>query len=224
MPSTVVHVGFAALIGTALLSKHFDGRAIFVVMAAAVFPDIDTFIGVWVMEGGHRTVLHNVVFPSLALALVWWDVRWRSTSSIREWAGDYGVRVAWVSILGGWLVAHVLLDAFHNGVNLFWPLYDQFIDLSGQLYISNQEGLVQTFIALEYGEDGLRIAEEHRRGATGEMHYRTGVDLGPDPEPDAERWFPIADTGELFLLAMTGYLAAAYRVWETGWTADESAD
>lgn len=222
MPSTVVHVGFAALIGTALLSKHFDGRAIFVVMAAAAFPDIDTFIGLWVMEGAHRTVLHNVVFPSLALGVVWWDTRWRATSFIRDRAGEYGVRVAWVSILGGWLVAHVLLDAFHNGVNLFWPIYDQFIDLSGQLYLSDQQGLVQTFVTLD-GE-GLRIAEEHRRGGMGDTHYRTGIDLGPDAAPDAERKFPIADTGELFLLAVTGYLAAAYRIRETGWVGDETSD
>lgn len=216
MPSTVVHVGVAALIGTALLAKHFDARAIFIVMAVAAFPDIDTFIGLWVMDGGHRTVLHNLVFAAIALAVIWWDTRWRSTSAIRERAGDYGVRVAWVSIVAGWLVAHVLLDAFHNGVNLFWPVYDQFIDLSGQLYISDQEGLVQTFITLELSDTGVQIAEEHRRGSADERHYRTGVDLGPNAPDDAERKFPIGDTGELFLLSLTGYLVAAFRIWDTG--------
>ena len=215
MPSTLVHVGVAALIGTALLGKHFDARAIFIVMAVAAFPDIDTFIGLWLMEGAHRTVFHNVVFPAIALGLVWWDVRWRSTSFIRDRSGAYGVRIAWVSIVAGWLIAHVLLDTFHNGVNLFWPLYDQFIDLSGEMYLSDQDGFVQTFIALEWSDNGIRIAEEHRRGQTGEMHYRTGVDLGPDADPNNERKFPLADTGELFLLTVTGFLVAGYRLWET---------
>lgn len=214
MPSTVVHVGLAALLGTALLSDYFDARSIFVVMAVAAMPDLDTFIGLWLMEGAHRTVLHNLVVPGIALGLVWWDIRWRSTSFLRDRWGDYGVRVAWVSIFAGWIVAHVLLDAFWNGTNLFWPLYDQFIDLSGRVYLSNHEGLVQTFIALEVGPDGIRIAEEHRRGGTGEMHYATGADPGPDAPADVERRFPIAESGELFVVAMAGYLAAAVRLWE----------
>lgn len=215
MPSTVVHVGFAALIAAALLGKHFDERALVVVMAVAAFPDLDTFIGLWLMDGGHRTVLHNVVFPSILLAVLWFDVFVREQSYVlRRW-GAYGFRVAWVSLLGGWIVAHVLLDAYHNGVNLLWPLHDEFIDLSGHLLISDQRGIVQTFVEFDVGEDGTRqIAEDHSRGASDEHHYYTGADPGDDAPEDVERLFPIFDTGEYKLLGMTGYLVAAFRVWE----------
>ena len=215
MPSTLVHVGVALLLASALLGDHLDWRAIAIVIAVTVFPDIDTFIGLWLMEGGHRTVLHNIVFPLLALGIVAWDVRWREESWIRRRWGAYGVRVAWVSLLAGWLVAHVLLDAFYNGVNLFWPLYDQFIDLSGELYYSTHDGFVQTFVGFEWTANGVQFEEEHVRGGTDDTHYRTGVDLGPDASSDDERIFPIAESGELFLIALSGYLVTAVRLWET---------
>lgn len=215
MPSTLVHIGVAALFGSALLADHFDWRAIAIVMVVAAFPDIDTFIGLWIMDGAHRTVLHNIFFPILALGIVLWDIRWRSESSIRSHWGDYGVRVIWVSILAGWLVAHVLLDAFYNGVNLFWPVYDQFIDLSGALYFSTHEGFVQTFFGVEWTAEGIRFGESHVRGGTDETHYRTGVDLGPGASPGDERIFPIAESGELFLIALSGYLITAFRLWES---------
>lgn len=214
MPSTVVHVGIAALLGCALLSDHFDAKAILIVMVAAAFPDLDTFIGLWVMEGAHRTVLHNLVLPTLVLLIIWWDARWRSASWIRQRWGAYGVRVSWVSILAGWVVAQVLVDAFYNGANLFWPLYDQFIDLSGRLYLSNQQGIVQTFITVEIGAEGIQFGEEHVRGGIGDTHYYTGIDPGRGTNPNVERYFPIADSGELFVISMAGYLTTAFRLWE----------
>lgn len=215
MPSTAVHVGFAALLGVALLGDRFDARAVLVVMAAAALPDIDTVIGLWV-TGAHRTMFHNLVFPALVLGVLLWDVHYRDESYVLDRWGPYGYRVAWVSIVGGWIVAQVLLDAFFNGTNLFWPLYDQFIDLSGQLYLSDRDGLVQTFVELERASngEGVRIAAEHVRGTSQDFHYSTGVDPGPDYPPDVERRFPIANQGTLFVVMMTGYLATVYRLWE----------
>lgn len=221
MPSTLVHLGVAALIGTVLLGRHFDGRALFVVLAAATVPDLDTFIGLWLIDGGHRTVLHNLVLPTFVLGVIWWDTRWRSRSALHDRYGDAGVRVAWVMILGGWVISQVLLDAFYNGANLFWPLYDQFIDLSGRMYISDQEGFVQTFFAIDIGPEGITIGEEHARGGTGDQHYYTGIDLGPGAEPDQERIFPIAYSGELFLITIVGYTAAAFRLWDRRGEANE---
>ncbi len=221
MPSTLVHVGFAGLLGVALLSRHFDARAILAVMAAAAFPDIDTFIGLWLMDGGHRTVFHNLVFPTIVLGVVLWDVYLREESYILNRWGAYGFRVAWVSIVGGWVIAHVLLDAFFNGVNLFWPLHDQFIDLSGRMIVSDQRGLVQTFIELERTVDGTAVAAEHTRGTTEDTHYYTGVDPGPDAPEDVERWLPIADSGPLFVVMVSGYLAVAYRLLEERFASEE---
>lgn len=214
MPSTLVHVGLAALLGTALLGDHFDARAILVVMAAAALPDLDTFIGLWFVVGGHRTILHNLVFPAIALSVVWWDLSWRERSSIRERWGDYGVRLVWVSIVAGWLTAQILLDAVHNGANLFWPLHDQFIDLSGHLIISDQRGIVQTFIEFERTAEGISVAPEHSRGTSEDTHYYTGVDPGPDATPDTERWLPVFDAGAYLLVAVAGYATAGFRLLE----------
>lgn len=215
MPSTVVHVGFAALVGTALLSDYFDARAVLIVMGFAAFPDVDTFIGLWFLDGGHRTVLHNVLLPTALLAVVWWDVERREDSVIlRRW-GVSGYRVAWVGILGGWLVAHVMLDAFHNGVNLLWPLHDEFIDLSGHFLVSDQRGFEQTFLEIETAEDGGRaVAEDDSFGSSDEMHYYTGADPGPDADENAERWFYLFDRGEFAVLALSGYLIAGWRLFE----------
>lgn len=215
MPSTLVHVGLAALIGTALLSDYFDTRAILVVMAVAAFPDLDTFVGMWLMDGGHRTVLHNLVIPTTLLAIAWWDVKLRDQSWIlRQW-GAYGWRVTWVSLLGAWIVAHVLLDAFFNGVNLFWPLHDEFIDLSGHLLVSDQRGFEQTFIEFEADEDGgTRVSEDHSRGGTDDQHYWTIADMGPDADEDAERYGYVFDRGTYMVVALAGYFAAGFRIWE----------
>lgn len=212
MPSTIVHIGLAALLGTALLGEYFDTKSILIVVAIAAFPDLDTLIGLWIMEGAHRTVLHNLIFPLLALAVITWDVRFRERSYIKSQWGEYGVRVAWVSILGSWIIAHILLDAFYNGANLLWPLHDSFIDLSGSLLISDQRGLVQTFLALDWSGGIPSIEDESVRGTTEEMHYYTGFDPGPDADPDVERTFPIAMSGELFVVALSGYFAVAARL------------
>jgi len=55
------------------------------------------------------------------------------------------------------------------------------------------------------------------RGTTADVHYRTGVDPTPPGEPadaDVERRFPIADNGQLFVVMLSGYLVAGYRLIE----------
>ncbi len=202
MPSTVVHVAFAGLIGTALLARHFDVKSIFIVMAVSAAIDLDTFIDIWI-PGAHRAYFHNLVFPTLILLALWWDVRWREESYVKRKWGDWGVRVTWVSMVA-LIFGHILLDAFFNGVNLFWPLHDRFYDLSGELLISDQRGLVQTFI------DG-----ETAQGTVEETHYTTGVNPTPGETPeDVERRFPIAGTGERFVLTITGFAVVAMRLYE----------
>lgn len=213
MPSTVVHVGLAGLLGTALLGDRFDTRAILFVMAATAVLDLDTLIGM-VWTGTHRAALHNVFVVLLPAALLFWDVRLRETSAVRDRWGERGFRVVRVTLLS-LLVAHILLDAFYNGVNLFWPFHDRFFDLSGKLLLSNERGVVQTFVEFSTGEDGGRtVAESTGIGTTEDTHYRTGFDPGPDADEDTERIFPIAYSGELFVVALTGYLGVAVRVWE----------
>jgi len=160
-----------------------------------------------VAPGAHRAYLHNLVLPLAVLALVAWDAR-RDDGYLRR-HGPRAHKLAAVGVVVGWLVAGVLLDGFYNGVNLLFPLHDEFIDLSGHLYLSDQRGVVQTFVSF----DGFDVAPEDTVGTTADTHYYTGVDPGPDAPEDAERVFPVLDTGTLAVVAVTGYAVAAYRLW-----------
>jgi len=209
VPSTVVHVAFAGLLGAALLDDAFDTRSILVVMGASALLDLDTLIGV-VVPGTHRAALHNVWIVLVPAALLLWDGAIRGESLVRTRWGDAAPRVAWVT-LTALLIAHVLFDAFFNGVNLFWPLHDRFYDLSGTLLVTDQRGLVQTFVELDAGD----VAETTARGTTENTHYRTGFDpTREEPATGVERIFPIAATGERFVLTVAGFAAVLVRIIE----------
>lgn len=209
MPSTVVHVAFAGLLGAALLDDAFDTRSILFVMGSSALLDLDTLIGI-VVPGTHRAALHNVWIILVPATVLLWDGAVREESLVRERWGDAAPRVAWVT-LTALLVAHVLFDAFFNGVNLFWPLHDRFYDLSGTLLVTDQRGLVQTFVELDAGE----IAASTARGTTENTHYRTGFDpTRGEPVTGVERIFPIAATGERFVLTVAGFAAVFVRLVE----------
>lgn len=208
-----MHVAFAGLIAAGLLSEHFDIKSVGLVLAVTAFIDFDTFIGLWI-PGAHRSWFHNLWVPVVMTLGLGWDLYLRDGSFLRTSVGDWGVQTAAVTIVAV-TVAHILLDGFYNGVNLLWPVHDQFYDLSGQLLLTNQRGLVQTFIEFESTEAGQTVAEETTRGTTADMHYRTGVDPGPNADADTERIFPLADRGELFVLTIAGLVVVSYRLWET---------
>ncbi len=206
MPPTTVHVAIAALIGAALLGKHFGLKSIVIVVLAAAVIDLDTIVDIW-YPGLHRALFHNLVFPAIALAVLAWDVHLREESFVLNRWGEWGVRVWWVATLG--VIVHILHDAFYNGANLFWPLHDQFYDLDGDLWLSNQEGIDQSFVDL--GEDG-----DTERGTTEDVQYGTGVSPTDDPgiEEDIERRFPLAETGEHLFLTVVGYTVVAIKLWQ----------
>ncbi|MCU4753916.1 metal-dependent hydrolase [Halobacteria archaeon AArc-curdl1] len=213
MPSTVVHVAVAGLIGVALLGDRFDAKAILVVMVAAAVIDLDTLLGIY-FPGTHRAAFHNIWIVLIPGALLVWDVKLRDRSFVLERWGKYGYRVGWVTLVAV-LFGHILLDAFYNGVNLFWPVYDRFFDLSGKMIITDQRGFVQTFIEFESGDDGTSVADSTARGTTEDTHYSTGFDpTRDDPPEDVERIFPIASSGELFIITVAGYLSVGYRLLE----------
>lgn len=204
MPSTVIHVAFGGLLAVALLGDEFDGRAVAIVMAAAAFPDVDTFTGIF-LPGTHRAMLHTVLLPAILGSLLVYDFYWREHSLIAAKWGSYGTRIAWVSV-AALAIAGIGPDLFTNGVNVLYPVHDRFYAFSGKMFVSDQQGFVQTIFDIE----------ESKRGTTDNTHYRTGVDVekGADAE-NAERMFPIAWSGLQFLIAATGYFVVAVRVWET---------
>jgi hypothetical protein len=204
MPSTVFHAAVGGLIAAALIHDRFDRRVLAVVLVAVLVPDLDVFLGLWV-QGAHRTYLNNVFVPLGAAALVHYDTAVRPRSWLRgRWGPDAG-RLAWVGVVV-LAVAGIGLDLFANGVNLFFPVVDQFYSLSGRVLLSSQRGLVQTVIDLDTAS-----------GTTETRQYRTGVD--PDPgSPGAEgatveRVFPVAASGIQLLLIVTGIAVVGYRLW-----------
>ncbi|WP_251342753.1 metal-dependent hydrolase [Haloplanus halophilus] len=205
MPSTVVHLAVGGLVAAALLGDEFDRRAVAVVLAVTAIPDLDTFAGLYV-QGAHRALLHTLVLPAVAGVALAYDTRMRDASRLRDRWGGRGVRVAWVA-LAALLVGGILPDLMTNGVNAFYPLYDRFLTVDGELLLSNQRGVVQTFVDLS--ADPERTTEN--------THYWTGVDPSPGPEPEnVERVFPVVRSGFQLLVVVLGVFTLGARFWEEG--------
>ncbi|WP_135806264.1 metal-dependent hydrolase [Halorussus marinus] len=215
MPSTLVHVALAGLVGTALLAEEFDARAIAVVMAATAFVDLDVFVGL-VVAGTHRAAFHTLLVPLALGAVLYYDVRLRERSRLAARWETRGVRVAWVSVFAV-AVAGIGPDLFLNGVNLFYPVHDQFYELTGRVIYSDQRGVVQTFVDLDFDfltEPAARATDQTVR-TTDNTHYRTGVDPSRgETTEDVERIFYIVTSGERLLLALTGYAVVGLRLRE----------
>lgn len=222
MPSTLVHVAFAGLIAVALLGDEFDRRAAVVIFAATALPDLDAFVALF-STAGHRTVGHTLLIPAVAAAVLAVDTRLRADSTvIRRW-GPRGVRLAWVSI-AALAVAGIGLDLVTGGANPLWPLHDQFYRLSGKIELSNQRGIIQTFI--ETDPDTGRTGPMDL-GSSREVHVSTGI--APDPvggesstggsatnggtEAPPERVFPIVRSGWQLLVLLTGSAVSAIHLW-----------
>lgn len=237
MPSTVVHVALAGLVGTALLADYFDGKAVAVVMAAVALVDFDVFVGFWI-AGAHRAAFHTLLLPLLGGVLLWADLRRGDASLVRSRWGGRGVRIAWVSLLAV-AFAGIGLDAFFNGANLLYPLHDRFYTFDGKVFYSTKEGFVQTLVNVDVGALVEAVAPEESAGAgadaanggaggggsgasggsdsvrtTDNTHYSTGIDPQKGAEEGrVERLFPIAYTGERALLGLTGYTVVGLRLW-----------
>lgn len=208
MPSTIVHLAFAGLIAAALLGPFFDRKSVLLVLGVIAFADFDSFIPL-VTGFGHRAFLHNLMIPLVGSVLLLVDVYGRERSYVLDRWGRWGVRVAWVTIFC-YAVVGVLLDMTDGVVNLLWPVHDQFYTLSGKIELSDQRGLVQTFIERE-GDDGPPTPRAV--GTTEEVNITTGVDPGEPSEPDEdpERIFPVIGATWELLVFLTGTFVTATR-------------
>lgn len=211
MPSTVVHMAFAGLLAAALLGPYFDRRAVLVVMAVTALPDLDSFIALFSVAG-HRTVLHTFVIP-VGVGVLWAaDTRFREHSFVRERWGQWGVTVGWMALLA-YAVSGIGLDMVEAGVNPLWPLHDQFYTISGKIELSDQRGIVQTFVDLSPDDGGSPAPKS--LGSSQEVNMSTGVDPDPDPgggEENPERIFPVARAGWQLLLLVVGTVVTAARL------------
>ena len=217
MPSTLVHMALAALVAAALLDEAFDVRALVLVVGLTAVADLDAFASL-AIAGAHRSLLHTLLFPAILAGLVLYDLRVRERSALRRsWDGQ-GPRVAGVAIFA-FVVAAIGLDLFTNGVNLLYPLVDQFYVLDGKVILSSTDGFVQTFVEVDPDSGGLPAPKS--RGNSSQVHLGTAVDPRKGPEPkNVERILPIVRSGWQALVLGLGIVVPAVRLSDSGGDAD----
>jgi membrane-bound metal-dependent hydrolase YbcI (DUF457 family) len=217
MPSTVVQVGFAFLVGVGLLGTYYDRRAAVFLLAVLLAPDADTLVGL-VMDGAHRTLFHNVVLPAAAVVGLYWETHYREVSWVRHRVGDYGTRLLWVGLFVH-VFAHVFIDWTHlEGVNMLWPLHDQFFKLDGSAYYSTVEGFAQTFVeVLEDPETGQRSVDVGGGAGRRETHVSNPAQPSAEPpdEGPVDRRFPIAVQGWQLYLIVAGLFVAVAKAFQS---------
>ena len=209
MPSTLVHMALAAVIAAALLEAAFDVRALALVVGLTAMADLDAFASL-AIAGAHRSLLHTLLLPAGLAGLVWYDTRYRSDSLLaRTWNGR-GPRVAGVAIFA-FVASAIGLDLFTNGVNVLYPLHDQFYVLNGKVILSTTEGFVQTFVEIDPTTGG--VPAPRSIGNSSAVHLSTGVDPVKGPEPEnVERVFPVVRSGWQALVLGLGLLVPAIRL------------
>ena len=221
MTSTIVHLAFAGLLAAALLGDAYEWKSVLLIFGLIVLIDLDSFVPL-VVSFGHRAVFHNLLIPFVAGALVLADVYAREESYILDRWGPRGLRVAWVTVLC-YAVAGVLFDMTDGVVNLFWPIHDQFYALEGSIELSDQRGIVQTFIETG-GDEGTSVPTPEAVGTTEEVEITTGVDPGePEtPDKDPERIFPVIGASWELVVFLTGTVVTLGRFY-LGDLSNESA-
>ncbi|MBS3760488.1 metal-dependent hydrolase [Halodesulfurarchaeum sp.] len=193
MPSTLVHVAIGGIVAVALLRDEFGWWSLGVVMAFAAVPDLDTFVGL-VLPGAHRSLFHSVFVPLGLGGLLVADGR-RNRSLLIDRFGPPARRIAGVGVVA-LVLGGIGPDLVTNGVNLLYPVQDNFLTVSGELRLSDQRGIVQTFIDRSQPDAGGAVV-----GSTETVHYSTGVDPSPGTEPEqVKRVFPLLGSGMQLLI------------------------
>ena len=220
MAPTLVNAAVGVLLAAALLGAAFDRRAVVIVVAAAVLPDLDAVASL-VVPGATNALFHTLWLPLVAGVVLYWDTTLRDASWLRDRAGWYGVRVAWVA-LAAFVVAGVGPELFgREGVNLLYPLHDAYYHVRGRLVFSTQEGIVQTFVALS--AEGPGILPFQSPGTTASYAIPTWVN------PDGRPGLSLGAERELYLVrsgwqAVVVASAAAVIAVRFGWSQTEVSE
>lgn len=215
MPSTLVAAALAGLLAAALLEEQFDARAVAVVVAAGVAPDLDA-VAALAVEGLHNALLHNVFVPLIAAALLLWDTRYRDQSWLRGRYGARGIRIAWVA-LAAYVVPGILLDLLNvESAAPLYPLHDRFYSVVGRFEVNNKQGIVFTFVQPTL--DGGPLLPGSRRGTVANR-YVVPTFLNPAEGPDQglERVFLAISSGWELLVVLSSVTVLAVRFRLRSW-------
>jgi inner membrane protein len=218
VPSTVVHVAFGLLVAAAVLGPYYDRRALLAVAAAVVFVDLDTVTSL-LLESTHRALLHTGLIPLVAATYLYAETRLSERSLLRERYGDRGVRVAWAAIAAV-VVSAIGLDLTNPaGVNLLYPLHDQFYAFDGAANVSSRAGAQQSFVEFSTptpepggGSSGGTRVDVGAQGSTQDYHVGSGIDPEKGPESKStRRVFPVVFRGWQLLLVVASVAGLTVR-------------
>lgn len=197
------------LVAAALLKDAYDRRALAVILLVLVLPEADTLAGPF-LDGAHRALLHNLAIPFAVGLFLAYDTRLRTTSWLRNRFGPWGIRVAWVTLFVH-LFAHLFLDWSHlEGINLVYPLVDRFFHLDGELAVSTADGLVQTFVEIQFGEEETAV-DAGAGGTTENTHVDNPVEPTDDPDEDTPVIVPFTWNGWQLHLVVLGLFTLVAR-------------
>lgn len=144
-----------------------------------------------------------IVGPLVDRLRTWWASVAATIVAVRS---PRRIRLAWVS-LAVVVFAGIGPDLFSNGVNLFWPIHDQFYAFDGRIEYSTTRGLVQTVV--DFSPERATVS------TTENTFYSTGIDPTPGADPaNVERVFPIAWSGlEILLLIASTTVVGVRLAW-----------
>jgi inner membrane protein len=204
MVSTVIHVSVALIIGCALLpSRNFSYKSLGIVGLSVALLDADAFL-FFIADGLHRTVFHNIVFPTIILFLILTDTLYRENSFLSDYIRkDVLVPLSVVCYIAV-LCAGIGLDYSDNGANLLWPLHDQFYSLSDKFVISSESGIVQTFI-----NSPSKIVAENPERTVGTTSFTTPASQASESSNPIE--FGIVYSGWGLIMIITSLITVAVR-------------
>ena len=196
MSPTLMSLAVGVLLGIALLGAAFDRRSLAVAAFAAVAPDADALLSLFI-TGSTNALAHTIFIPTIAAALLYYDTTRRETSWLRDRYGWCGVRVAWVAI-AAYGVAGIGLDLFSTeSVALLYPLSDRYYAIVGKFVLSTQEGIVQTYLTV--GDGWLGLASP---GTTETHHVSSWITPG-----DGERRLRVVESGWQTVVVLTAMAA-----------------
>lgn len=208
MSSTVVHISFAIIIACSIIPiDKFSYKSLLLVVVPVAMLDLDALV-FFIQEGLHRALLHNLIIPTIILFLILYDTIIRKESYIKNYYDEETVIIVSIASYIAVVFAGIGIDFAANGVNLFWPIHDQFYTLEGQFVISSEEGIIQTFT------DTFFESVNQGNAKTTDNHvYSTPVNPAPNqPNESSPLILHIAYTGYQIVIIITSIICLASKI------------